>query len=69
MTARLGGEDFQGATIDSSAMEKQKQVISNPNLKTTMTTSIRNIMRQQDKGLLTTSSRLLNAGVRRQEIK
>jgi hypothetical protein len=34
-----------------------------------MTTSIRNIMRNQDKGLLTTTARLLNAGVRKAEVK
>ena len=34
-----------------------------------MTQNIRNIMRNQDKGLLTTSTRLLNASVRNKDFK
>ena len=44
-------------------------MIQNPQLKTSLTTSIRNIMRNQDKGLLTTSTRLLNAQVKKAEFK
>ena len=66
---------FERASIDESATEdnrngqnlrgsirrKQHEVLQNPTLKTSLTTNIRNIMRNQDKGLLTTSTRLLNA--------
>ena len=44
-------------------------MLQNPTLKTSLTTNLRNILRNQDSGLLTTSSRLLNAQVRRAELK
>jgi len=47
--------------IDETIFEKQKQLVENPDMKTSMTTSIRNIMRKQDKEMLTQSSRLLHA--------
>ena len=51
-------------TIEENVRSKQSQILSNPQVRTSMTTNIRNIMRNQDKGLLTTSTRLLNASVR-----
>ena len=56
-------------TIQEHVRSKQNQILQNPQLRTSMTTNIRNIMRNQDKGLLTTSTRLLNASVRNQEFK
>ena len=44
-------------------------MLQNPQMRTSLTTNIRNIMRNQDRGLLTTSTRLLNAQVKKAELK
>lgn len=68
---RIDGEAHADAPIDPTAdvgvKNRQMQVLQNPQLRTSLTTSIRNIMRNQDKGLLTTSTRILNASVKKQE--
>ena len=61
--------DRQHPSIPDTVRRKQLEVLQNPTLKTSLTTNIRNIMRNQDKGLLTTSTRLLNAQVKRAELK
>lgn len=66
--ASIFGEARHGA-FDANVRRKQLEVLQNPDLKTSLTTNIRNIMRNQDKGLLTTSTRLLNAQVKRAEMK
>lgn len=48
---------------------KQEQLLTNPNIKTSMTQNIRNIVTSHDKAMLTASSRLLHAEVREQEAK
>ena len=55
--------------LDQRVRRKQSEVLQNAHLKTSLTTNIRNIMRNQDKGLLTTSTRLLNAQVKHAELK
>ena len=65
-----GGEHVgMSNLVSESVRRKQFEVLQNPTLKTSLTTNIRNIMRNQDKGLLTTSTRLLNAQIKRAEAK
>lgn len=61
--------DGRPGVFDANVRRKQLEVLQNPALKTSLTTNIRNIMRNQDKGLLTTSTRLLNAQVKRAELR
>lgn len=55
--------------FEQNLKRKQLELLQNPGIKTSLTTNIRNIMRNQDKGLLTTSTRLLHAQVKRAELK
>ena len=66
VTSIQDGKTIDGEmdTIPEHVRQKQNQILHNPAMRTSMTTNIRNIMRNQDKGLLTTSTRLLNASVR-----
>lgn len=61
--------DNDGPGLQANLRRKQFELLHNPSLKTSLTTNIRNIMRNQDKGLLTTSTRLLNAQVKRAEMR
>lgn len=67
MDGSLFGENR--GVFDANVRRKQLEVLQNPTLRTSLTTNIRNIMRNQDKGLLTTSTRLLNAQVKKAELK
>lgn len=59
-----GGQGYgplQAIDEREQILDKQRTIVNNPDMKTSMTTSIRNIMRKQDKEMLTSSSRLLHS--------